>query len=112
MRIWDFQSGEMVAQIDLPSQPDAIALSASGEVLGATYGESGASLWRVDRPMAPIMEDRSRGPWALRFSPSGSSVAAGNPRSGYQIYRSEDGHPVGPPLGAGASGPAERITGL
>ena len=103
VRIWDFGSGEMIAQVDLPLQPSAIALSASGEILGVTYGESGVSLWRVDQPTAPIMEDRGRGRWQLAFSPSGTSVVAGNPRTGYQVYRSEDGRQVGPPLGAGAS---------
>ena len=109
VRVWDFRSGEMVAQVDLPSQPDSIALSASGEILGATYGQFGASLWRVDHPNAPIMDDRARGRWQLHFSPSGTSVVAGNPRIGYQVYRSDDGRQVGPPLGAGASG---QLNGL
>ena len=109
VRVWDFESGEMLSQIDLPAQPSSIALSASGEELGVTYGESGASLWRVDQPGSPIMEDRGRGRWLLRFSPSGTSVVAGNERSGYQVYRSEDGRQIGPPLGAGASG---QLNGL
>jgi WD40 repeat protein len=109
VRVWDFESGEMLSQIDLPVQPSSISLSASGEQLGVTYGESGVSIWRVDQPGSPIMEDRGRGRWQLRFSPSGASVAAGNERRGYQVYRSEDGSPIGPPLGAGASG---QLSGL
>ena len=103
VRIWDFKSGEMLAQIDLPLQPSAISLDASGNVLGAIYGESGASLWRVDRPGLPMLEERGNGYWRLAFSSSGSSVAAGRPRSGYQVYRTEDGRQLDPVLGAGGS---------
>ena len=109
VRIWDFQSGEMLAQIDLPLQPSAISLDAGGNVLGAIYGESGASLWRVDQPALPMLEERGKGYWRLAFSSSGSSVVAGRPRSGYQVYRTEDGRQVGPVLGAGGSSASSQL---
>jgi WD40 repeat protein len=109
VRIWDFQSGEMLAQVDLPMQPSAIEMDAGGTVLGAIYGASGVSLWRVGRPDLPLLDERGEGRWRLAFSPSGSSVVAGRPRSGYQVYRTEDGRPVGPLLGAGGSGASSQL---
>ncbi len=103
VRIWDFQSGQILAQVDLPLQPSGISLDAAGNVLGAIYGESGASLWRVDRPGLPMLDERGKGRWKLAFSPSGSSVAVGRPRSGYQVYRAADGQLTGPVLGSGGS---------
>jgi WD40 repeat protein len=104
VRIWDFQSGEMLAQVDLPLQPSTIDLDPGGNVLGAIYGESGLSLWRVERPGMPMLDERGKGNWRLAFSLSGSSVVAGRPRSGFHVYRTQDGMPVGPVLGAGGSG--------
>jgi WD40 repeat protein len=103
VRVWDFQSGDMLVQIDLPVQPSAISLAAGGDVLGVLYGESGVSLWHVDRPALPLLEERGQGRWQLAFSPSGTSVVAGRPGSGYQIYRASDGHQVGPAIGAGGA---------
>ena len=103
VRIWDFESGEMLAQIDLPLQPSAISLDASGNVLGVVYGESGASLWHLRQPGLPMLDERGKGHWGLTFSSSGSTVAVGRPRSGYQVYRTEDGRQVGPVLGSGGS---------
>jgi WD40 repeat protein len=103
VRVWDFESGQMLAQVDLPLQPSAISLDAGGNVLGVIYGESGASLWRVDRPGLPMLDERGRGRWKLAFSSSGSGVAVGRPRSGYQVYRTADGRPTGPVLGSGGS---------
>ena len=109
VRVWDFQSGEMLAQIDLPLQPSAISLDAGGNVLGVIYGDSGASLWRVTRPGLPMLDERGKGRWRLAFSLSGSSVAVGRPRSGYQVYRTENGQQVGPLLGSGGSGAARHL---
>ena len=109
VRVWDFQSGDLVAQIDLPLQPSTISLDAGGNVLGAIYGDSGASLWRVDRPGSPILDERERGRWGLAFSSSGSSVAVGRPRSGYQVYRTENGQQVGPLVGSGGSAAASHL---
>jgi WD40 repeat protein len=103
IRVWDFQSGEMLAQIDLPLQPSAISMDAGGNLLGVIYGDSGAALWRVGRPGVPMLDERGKGHWRLAFSPSGSNVAVGRPRSGYQVYRAEDGRNVGPVLGSGGS---------
>ena len=109
VRIWDFQRGEILAQIDLPLQPSAISLDAGGNVLGVIYGDSGASLWRVDRPGSPMLDERGKGRWGLVFSLSGSSVAVGRPRSGYQVYRTENGQQAGPLLGSGGSGTAGHL---
>ena len=103
VRIWDFESGEMLAQIDLPLQPSAISLDASGNVLGVVYGESGASLWHLRQPGLPMLDERGKGHWGLTFSSSGSTVAVGRSRSGYQVYRTEDGRQLGPVLGSGGS---------
>ncbi|HSM29722.1 MAG TPA: AAA-like domain-containing protein [Woeseiaceae bacterium] len=109
VRIWDFQSGEMLAQIDLPLQPSAISLDAGGDVLGVIYGDSGASLWRVERPGLPLLDERGKGRWRLAFSSSGSSVAIGRPRSGYQVYRTDNGQQAGPLLGSGGSDEASHL---
>ena len=109
VRIWDFASGELLAQIDLPSQPSEIRLAPGGNVLGAVHGNTGVSLWRVDRPAAPLLEDRGRGAWQLVFSPSGSRIAAGRPRMGFQVYRSADGFRIGPSLGAGAPASGDSL---
>ncbi len=109
VRVWDFQSGEMLAQIDLPLQPSAIRLDAGGNVLGVIYGDSGASLWRVAQPELPMLDERGTGRWRLAFSLGGSSVAVGRPRSGYQVYRTENGQQVGPLLGSGGSGTTSHL---
>lgn len=109
VRVWDFQSGEVLAQIDLPLQPSAISLDPRGDVLGVIHGDSGASLWRVDRPGLPMVDERGSGPWRLAFASSGSLVAAGRPRSGYQVYRTENGRRVGPVLGGGDYGASNRL---
>jgi len=109
VRVWDFRSGDMLAQIDLPVQPSAISLAAGGDVLGVVYGESGVSLWRVDRPALPLLEERGQGRWQLVFSPSGTSVVAGRSRGGYQIYRASDGHQTGPAIGAAGTRAASGL---
>ena len=103
VRIWDFRSGEMITQIDLPLQPSALELAAGGEVLGVVYGESGIALWSVDRPATPMFEARGIDQWQVAMSASGTSVAAGGPRNGYQIVRTSDGRPVGPVLDTGGT---------
>jgi subtilisin-like proprotein convertase family protein len=101
VRVWDFRSGEMLAQIDLPLQPSELELAAGGEVLSVVYGESGIAAWNVSRPAAPMFEERGVGQWQIAMSPSGTNFVGGAPRSGYQIVRTSDGRPVGPPLGTG-----------
>ncbi len=91
----------MLAQIDLPLQPSKLELAAGGQLLAVVYGESGIALWSVQRPAAPIYEERGIGYWQIAMSPSGTSVVAGGPRSGYQIIRTSDGRPIGPALGTG-----------
>ncbi len=101
VRIWDMSAGELLSQIDLASQPSQIELSSSGGSLGVVHGDEGVSLWLVDRPEAPLMQQSGRGQWQIAFSRSGARFLAGNPRHGYQAYRSSDGAISGPLLDAG-----------
>ncbi|MGI9261749.1 MAG: WD40 repeat domain-containing protein, partial [Woeseiaceae bacterium] len=70
-----------------------------GAALGAIYGEDGVSLWSIDRPQYSLLEEFGTGRWQLVFSPSGSSVLAGRPDIGFQMYGSGDGRLIGPPIG-------------
>lgn len=99
IRVWDFQSQELLGQFDLPSQPGEIRLSADGQSLGAVYPDSGVSLWNIERPLIPLLSESGRGAWQLSFSPSGNLVAVGRPETGFQVHSSDDGRLVGPPLG-------------
>lgn len=110
VRVWDLRVGDLLAQIGVDAQPSQISLSANGDVLGVVYGESGFAAWRTDRPNDPLVAERGSGSWQLAFSPSGSRFLAGNPRQGFELYRSADGALSGPPLGAGtASGTSGQL---
>jgi WD40 repeat protein len=110
IRIWDFSSGELLAQIDLPVQPSAIQIAAGGETLGVVHGQSGVSLWSIERPQSPLLEDFADGEWQLVFSPTGASVLAGRAATGFQKYNSSDGRLVGPPIGVrGATGSSTML---
>jgi len=104
VRVWDFSSSELRAQIDLPAQPSVIQLAAGGGTLGVIYGESGVSIWDIDGPQQPLLEEFGSGRWQLKFSPSGSSVLAGRPDIGFQMYGSEDGRIIGVPIGVRGDG--------
>ncbi len=99
VRIWDLRDGTLIAQLDLSEQPSEIRLAATGEMLGVVLRESGASLWRVDQPQHPVIEEFGHGSWRLVFSPSGSKVLIGRADHGFQIYDSSNGYLLGPPLG-------------
>ena len=99
VRIWDISTGVLRAQVDLPAQPSAIQLGAGGTALGVIYGDAGVSIWSIDRPQRPLLEEFGAGRWQLVFSPSGSSVLAGRPDIGFQMYGSDDGRLIGPPIG-------------
>ena len=99
VRVWDLRDGTLIAQLDLSEQPSAIRLAAAGEMLGVVFGESGASLWRVDQPQLPVFEEFGQGSWRLVFSASGSKVLIGRADHGFQIYDSSNGNLLGPPLG-------------
>jgi WD40 repeat protein len=101
VRVWDFLSGEMLAQFDLPLQPSAIALGAGGDMLGAVFAFAGFSLWAVENPSSPVLEEYGDGQWQLAFSASGARFVAGRPRSGFQLYESASGRLMGPPVGVG-----------
>ncbi len=99
IRIWDFASGELQGQVDLPAQPSSIRLAAGGDTLGVVYGDSGVALWQIGSPMRLLYEEFDRGNWQLVFSPSGSSALVGKPNTGFQMYATDDGRPIGPLLG-------------
>ncbi len=103
-RVWDFQTARLLGLFDLPAQPSVIRLSADGSTLGAAYAEVGVSLWDVDESEQPLFESFGRGNWQFAFSPSGDVVAAGRPETGFQVFGSDNGRPIGPPLGARAAG--------
>jgi len=109
VRVWDFASTELLGQFDLPAQPGAISLSANGLTLGAVYPNVGISLWNVSNPQRPLFQEFGSGQWQFAFSPSGNVVAAGRPETGFQIFNSADGAPVGPPLGVRSAGPAKDL---
>jgi len=101
VRIWDFASGDMIAQLGLRAQPSELKLSPAGDLLGVVFGTDGAMLSRVDAPRTQLLDESGKGNWRLVFSPSGSQVVVGRPEIGYQVYRLADGQPVGPTFGAG-----------
>ena len=103
VRVWDFRDGALIAQIDLAAQPSEISLATGGQVLGAVYGDEGASLWRIDKPLQPLLEEFGAGRWQLSFAPSGTKVLIGTPTHGFQVYDSGDGRLLGPRLGSGAA---------
>jgi WD40 repeat protein len=109
VRIWDLRQAEQIAQFDLHSQPTSIELSANGQALGIVFANSGISLWRNDRPDAPLLEETGPGNWYLAFSPSGARVLAGNRHEGVQSYRTSDGMPTGPLLDPGLDTGPGRI---
>jgi WD40 repeat protein len=112
VRIWDLASGELMSQIDMTVQPSDVKLSASGDVLGATFGEEGAALWRVDRPQQPLVEQYGRGQWRLEFSASGSKALVGESGSGFRVYDTRDGMWIGPTVGSGSDDGAGSLLGF
>ncbi len=103
VRVWDFSGNRLLAQFDLAAQPTRIELSSDGSRLGAVHGDRGVSLWHADVPDAPLLQEWLAAPWQMAFSATGQKFLAGNPRYGFQVYRSEDGSIMGPLLGSGMS---------
>lgn len=112
VRVWDFRSGEMLAQFDLASQPSRILLGAGGDVLAVIYGQDGLAAWSLAAPDVPILESFGRGQWELRFSRSGAHFVAGRPQSGFQLYQSASGRRIGPAVGAGGSRVDGNLLGI
>lgn len=112
VRIWDMQSGELVAQIDLDMQPSSLELTAGGQVLGAVFGDSGASVWHLGEPVRLLLAEVGRGNWQMAFSDSGSKVLVGTPAHGFQIHDTSDGRRLGPALGSGGSLVDENLLGF
>lgn len=109
VRVWDFDSGELLAQIGLTVQPSQIQIAAGGDALGVVHGRSGVSLWSVSRPVSPLLQEFGDGDWKLVFAPSGASALAGRAEMGYQVYSNRDGRLVGPPIGV-RTDTADRTT--
>jgi WD40 repeat protein len=103
VRVWDFSRNRLLAQFDLAAQPTRIELSPDGSRLGAVHGDRGVSLWHADVPDAPLLQEWQVAPWQMAFSATGRKFLAGNPRYGFQVYRSQDGSIMGPLLGSGMS---------
>ncbi len=101
VRVWDLTTGELLAQLDLPRQPSEIRMNASGQVLGAVFGNDGLSLTEIASPGVPLLEELGTGRWQLRFSASGAWAMAGRSESGFQLYDTRDGRQIGPLLGIG-----------
>ena len=112
VRVWDFESGEMLVQLGLVSQPSKILLGAGGNVLAVIYGVDGLAAWSLASPANPILESFGRGEWELAFSPSGARFVAGRPQSGFQLYDSASGRRIGPAVGAGGSRSAGNLLGI
>ena len=102
VRVWDMDSGAMVTQLDLPSQPTDIRLSAGGDVLGTVFGTTGIALWPVMPGAVPLLEEFAEGRWQLAFSATGARVITGRPRSGYQVLDAATGRAIGPRIGIGS----------
>ena len=109
VRVWDTASGDLLAQIGLLAQPSSIAVGADGVRLGVVYGEGGISLWDVEAPDRPLIDTLEAGRWELLFSPSGTSVLAGNAKRGYQLYSTANGGMLGPALAPATSGDASLL---
>jgi subtilisin-like proprotein convertase family protein len=112
VRIWDLRSGELVTQIALEEQPSSIELAAGGEVLGAVFGNAGASVWRLSDSVVPVIAELGPGNWQLAFSRSGSKVIVGTPAHGFQVHDTADGRRIGPAFGAGGSQVDENLLGF
>lgn len=103
VRVWELATGELLAQLDLPRQPSEIRMNASGQLLGAVFGNTGMSMTAIDSPAVPLLEELGPGSWQLRFSASGSWAIAGRSESGFQLYDARDGRQIGPLLGIGSN---------
>lgn len=103
VRLWDFQSAQLLGQFDLPAQPADIRLSVDGTTLGAVYPDVGLTIWNTEQPQRPMLQEFGSGNWQLVFSPSGNVFAAGRPEIGFQVYSSSDGKLIGPRLGVRAA---------
>ncbi len=112
VRVWDLRTGELIVQIDLEAQPSALSLAYGGEVLGAVFGTAGVSMWRIDAPTRPLLEEFAEGSWQLQFSSSGARALVGRAERGFQVYDTAQGRLLGPPLGASAPGDVAGLIGF
>jgi WD40 repeat protein len=101
VRVWDFNKDRLLTQFNLEVQPSRILLSPDGSRLGVVYGDRGVSLWHADVPDEPLLQEWQSAQWQIAFSGTGQKFLAGNPRYGFQVYRSSNGSVAGPLLGSG-----------
>ena len=114
VRVWNFLSGDLVSQLDLSAPPNDLQLAPGGRALAVRFGSDSIALWHLSRPDRPLLirraGDDASDRFRFAFSPSGERFATGSPRRGYQVFRTQDGRPLAPPLGAGFSTlPAELL---
>jgi WD40 repeat protein len=109
VRVWDVSSGELLAQVDLPLQPSLIRLASGGNTLGVVHERSGVSLWNLDRPQQPLLQEFADGDWELAFAPSGTMALVGRTEAGYQLYSTTGGRLAGPPIGTSGHASPDTI---
>ena len=111
VRIWNTASGELVSQIDLPVQPSSLRIAHGGQTMATVFGAGGLAVWHVDVPTNPLLMRRGSDAWHVSFSQSGGRFIAGSASAGFQLYRSEDGAPLGPGIGLRCAGRCEHGAG-
>ena len=109
VRVGTLPGGQFLAQFDLEEQPSEMWFAANGMALAVVYGRDGYSMWHVDNPAFPLLEERGTDNWNVAFSVSGDRVVAGSARRGYRVYESATGAPLGPALDIGRGGTSDSI---
>ena len=109
VRIWEFTTGELINQLDLTSPPSSLELAPGGHALAVRYGGDGLALWHRSQPDRPLLERRGPDAWGFAFSPSGERFLAGSGRKGFQVYLTQSGRALGPPLGSGFLSASEQL---
>ena len=104
VRVWDLESDELLAQVNLNYEPAELVLDYDGSSLGVVYQGTGVSQWRIEQPDSPVFEEFAEGDWRFAFSPGGDLSITGFSGIGFQVRRSVDGFLVGPLLGRGIAG--------
>jgi len=109
VRIWQFESGELVNQFDLTSPPTSLELAPGGHALAVHFGTDGLAMWHRSQSDRPLLELRGPDDWGFAFSPSGERFLAGSGRKGFQVYLTQNGRALGPPLGSGFLSAPEHL---
>ncbi|RMF98104.1 MAG: hypothetical protein D6727_04000 [Gammaproteobacteria bacterium] len=83
LRLWSVDSGQLVAELALPSRPVAAWLDAAAEWLAAADAAGHLYLWNLDEPAAPLMARRSAAGWRVAFD--AGRVAFGSLEHGFEV---------------------------